>query len=422
MKVLWITNILFPEALTSISGDSTLRASGGWMLGAASTITKHKELSLAIASCSALVNELKVVKGKNIIHYIIPMCSGNIKINNQYLPYWKEIEDDFNPDVVHIHGTEYSHGLAYMDACGTSKVVISIQGLTSVCERYYRGGLSTSQILKSLTLRDLILGTLFRGHRSFIKRGKYERMMLAKSHHIIGRTEWDQVHAWSVNPKAEYHFCNETLRDAFYEGDKWKYEKCQPHTIFASTAGFPIKGFHMLLMAMPLILREYPDATIRVAGIDVTRSTIGLKGKLIRTGYGNYLSRLIIQNGLEEKVIFTGPLNAEEMRREYLSANVFVCPSSIENSPNSLCEAQIMGVPNISSYVGGTMDLTANPSMGELYRFDEVEMLAWKVCKLFRESQEFDNTNMIYKAMQRHDREVNANTLVAIYNRIKSNV
>ena len=420
MKVLWITNIVFPEALASISKDSTLKSSGGWMLGAASAFTKLNDISLAIASCSNLVKDLTFIKGKEINHYILPIAGSNTKVNKKYEPFWKIINDDFNPDIVHIHGTEYSHGLAYIEACGADKVVVSIQGLTSIFERYYYGGLSSGQVFKSLTLRDFGRGTLFKGHRDFVKRGKYEKEMLLKSHHIIGRTEWDKAHVWSVNPDATYHFCNETLREEFYDAEKWDYSKCQLHTIFASTAGFPIKGFHQLLKAMPLILRAYPDASIRVAGLDITRSNSGLKGKLIRTGYGKYLSGLINRYGLIEKVTFTGSLDAKEMKKEYLQANVFVCPSSIENSPNSLCEAQILGVPNISSYVGGTMTLTSDSSMGELYRFEEVEMLAWKICKMFSESQRFDNSEMIHNANLRHNREVNANKLLKIYQQIRN--
>ena len=35
MKILWITNILFPEAEQLLNGAGELKATGGWMLGAA---------------------------------------------------------------------------------------------------------------------------------------------------------------------------------------------------------------------------------------------------------------------------------------------------------------------------------------------------------------------------------------------------
>lgn len=65
------------------------------------------------------------------------------------------------------------------------------------------------------------------------------------------------------------------------------------------------------------------------------------------------------------------------MVKRYLLSNVFICPSTIENSPNSLCEAQLLGVPHIASYVGGTADLMKGNEEC-LYRFEETEMLAEK--------------------------------------------
>ena len=45
------------------------------------------------------------------------------------------------------------------------------------------------------------------------------------------------------------------------------------------------------------------------------------------------------------------------MREEYLKCGMFVCPSSIENSPNSIVEAALMGAPVIASRVGGIPDV-----------------------------------------------------------------
>jgi glycosyltransferase involved in cell wall biosynthesis len=41
------------------------------------------------------------------------------------------------------------------------------------------------------------------------------------------------------------------------------------------------------------------------------------------------------------------------MKSEYLNCKVFVSPSPIENSPNSVWDAEILGVPTVASYVGG---------------------------------------------------------------------
>lgn len=417
MKILWITNILFPEAETVITQKESNNPFGGWLLGAAASLTKAGDIELAVATVSPLVDKLERYEGEKIYYYVIPYGKGNKKDNREYDIYWSEIKAEFNPDVTHIHGTEYSHGLSYLRACGNKNVVISIQGLTSAYYYYYYG-ISSWLVLKNITLRDIYKGNIFTEKRNFKKRGKYEIQMLKSVHHVIGRTSWDKSRVWAVNPNARYHFCNETLRDVFYY-DKWMYSSCTPHTIFVSQASYPIKGLHQLLKAMPLVLRHYPDTIVRVAGYDLTCDT-KLRDKLKLTGYGKIVKRYLSKNHLAEHVQFTGPLSAKGMKKEYLRANLFVCPSSIENSPNSLGEAQLLGVPCISAYVGGAMDMIPNDKCGILYRFEEIETLAWRICQVFENSQSFDNSKMREIAFERHSPEKNTHQLMNIYQSILS--
>lgn len=413
MKILWITNILFPEAENLITKKGELRSSGGWMLGAAEALlNSSKEISLSVATVSPLVKQLTLVQGNRITYYVLPLGKGNSYPNKEYEPYWKEINDQLQPDVVHIHGTEYSHGLAFLNACPNAKSVISIQGLTSAYYYYYYYGLTKYQIIKNITFRDIIRGTILKGKRNFEKRGDcVEILMLSKVKHIIGRTSWDRAHAWAINPNAKYHFNNETLRPEFYDGSKWDYDKCEKHTIFLSQAGYPLKGLHQMLRAMPLILRHYPDTKIRVAGADITKYSTW-REKLRISGYGKLIRRMIHQLHLENHIEFLGPLNAEQMKLAYLNSNVFVCPSSIENSPNSLGEAQMLGVPHVASYVGGVADMMVG-NEENLYRFEEINMLAEKVCRVFvkKESQ----IDLSKVALQRHSQRDNAQQLLEIY-------
>lgn len=413
MKVLWITNILFPEAAQLLEGNGEFKASGGWMLGAANALLLNSDIRLAVATVSTKVTSLTKLEGNRITYYVLPMGHGNQRINHEYEPLWKKVKSEVRPDVVHIHGTEYSHGHAYIRACGNDNVVISIQGMTSAYYYYYYG-MSKSDVYKNLTLRDILRGSIIDGQCRFKKRAEYEIEMLRMAHHVIGRTSWDRAHVWAINPEAEYHFCNETLRPEFYDGSTWSYENCNKHTIFLSQAGYPIKGLHQLLKAMPLILTHYPDTTIRVAGCDITKCD-SFKDWLHFSGYGRYIKSLINRLHLTGKVEFIGNKNAEEMKREYLASNVFVCPSTIENSPNSLGEAQILGVPCIASYVGGIPDMMKG-NENNLYRFEEIEMLAEKVCKVFANAEK--QSYMKETATKRHNPSINSRQLYSIYQSI----
>lgn len=414
MKILWITNIVFPEAERLLTGSGDLKASGGWMLGAADALLeKSNDISLMVAAVSQKVKDLTKLQGERITYYLLPYGKGNQKRNPDYEPYWRIVKQEVQPDVVHIHGTEFSHGLAYVNACGADNVVVSIQGMTSAYYYYYYG-LTKWQILRNITLHDILRGTIFKGQKNLKKRSKSEIEILRKVSHIIGRTSWDRSHTWAINPEAEYHFCNEILRNEFYDGSLWNYDECEKHTIFASQAYYPVKGLHQLLRAMPLILRNYPDTRIIVAGCNIV-SRENLNSCIRYSGYGKIISSLILKYNLKDKVEFTGNLNAEGMKREYLKCNVFVCPSTIENSPNSLGEAQILGVPIVASYVGGIPDMMKGDE-DHLYRFEEIEMLADRICKVFDERP--DTEKMRKVAMSRHNRMSIAKGLMEIYNKV----
>lgn len=411
MNILWITNIIMPEAEALMTSSSVLKASGGWMVGLANQLVKDNNICLTIATVSKRVSTIKRLQGKCITYYILPLKS--------YKACWCLVRDEVKPNVIHLHGTEYPWGKSYVDACGPEHVVVSIQGLLSAYYDYYYCGLSAWTLIQNVTLGSLLFGGTIKGKRDFKRNSKREIALLQNVHHIIGRTSWDRAHTWAINPDAKYHFCNEILRQEFLDGSKWEYDKCSKHTIFLSQGSYPIKGLHQVLKAMPLILRHYPNAKIRIAGGDITRRK-GLRDFLLYSDFANYISRTIKQLQLTEHVIFTGPLDAEGMKREYLNANVFVCPSTIENSPNSLGEAQILGVPCVSSYVGGVADMIPDSDCGTMYRFEEVNMLARAVCDIFAKSDFHGQQHMMKVANQRHNPITNVATLDKIYKEISA--
>ena len=409
IKVLWIVNTIFPEVNEYLNNNKSFKTSGGWLIASADELMSSGGIELSIINVSPRVKRLSFVKGDKIHYYVLPFH----KNYKDYYSDMKEVNRLSTPDIVHIHGTEMPFGRAWIDACPINNVVVSIQGLISVISQYYFAGLSYWEILSNITLRDILRTTILGERKDFIKRGEIEKDVLKRVKHIVGRTSFDHAHCLAINPDLNYHFCNESLRREIY-GGVWRYDKCKPHSIFLSQASYPIKGLHLVLKALPLIKRHFPDVTIRVAGGDITRMD-SLEWKLRQSGYGKIIRELIKKNKLEDTIIFTGPLDSAQMKNEYLNANLFICPSSIENSSNSVCEAQILGVPTLASYVGGLPDLIPNEDCGILYRYDDIEMLAFKVCQLFDKSPQFDNSEMIDLAKKRHNVEANNRQLISIY-------
>jgi len=184
MRVLWITNTLFPDVCAALSVEKPVV--GGWMYaGARSLLNTIPAITMAVAAIYS-GKEMQKMEIGDITYYLLPSqnyTNYNIKLEQ----YWKQVKDDFQPDVVHIHGTEYAHGLAYVKACGNKNVVVSIQGLVSVYERYYYGGLSVANVQKNITLRDIIRrDTMIDQRERMRKRGILEKEIIRSVAHIIG--------------------------------------------------------------------------------------------------------------------------------------------------------------------------------------------------------------------------------------------
>lgn len=358
--------------------------------------------------------ELFHKKIDGVDYYLLPERSRQ-RYDANLEVLWRRIKDEFRPDVVHIHGTEQSHGLAYLRACGNDGVVSSIQGLVGIIAKHYLDGVSRKDLMRSFSVYDLLRLRLLSFRKlAFALRGRLEEEHIRRLGNVIGRTSWDRAHAERLNPSIRYHHVEETLRPEFYSG-AWSYEKCVPHTIFLSQAGYPVKGLHFLIRAFPEVLKEFPDTQVFIGGGNILKREHGFLG-----GYGKLCLKLMRERGIENHFHFLGALNAEKMKAQYLKANVFVSPSTIENSPNSLCEAQCLGTPIVASDVGGVLDLVEHKSTGFVYRAEDTSLLAYWIRHVFRmgKSAEAMSPTMQDVARERHDGKKNAEMLLEVYKKI----
>ena len=415
MRVLWISNIIFPELCDRLGMPAPVFA--GWMQsGAKALLEREDALDLAVVSFYQ-GDSLQVFSDSHIRYYLVPeKTSKSLLYDARVEHFLKVVNDDFKPNLVHIHGTECGHSLAQIRACGSENTVVSIQGMVHYYKDYYFGGISERELIKCRTFRDIVRrDSLFNQRNRMAKRGLLEVELLKSVRHVIGRTSWDKSCVWALNPNANYHSCNETLRDGFYN-KQWQYDKCSPHTIFLSQGHYPLKGLHQVIKSLPLILREYPDTEVYVSGFNFFSGLPFWR----KNGYANFVQKLLVQLGVTEKVHFLGQLSEEQMIAEYMNAHVFVCPSAIENSPNSVGEAQLLGTPVVASYVGGTMDMVKDGETGFLYRYEEISLLAQRVCELFsnRELCERISVQERTVANARHSKDTNARALVEIYKEI----
>ncbi len=373
MKVLWLCNFMLPAVAEHLGLPATNKE--GWISGLASVVLKRGQenaIRLAVAfpvsAESDGYHETLLIPGMGEIE-----CYGFYEDTAHPEVYDETLEarllhitEVCRPDVVHCFGTEYPHTLAMCKAYPQKeRILIGIQGLCAVYANTYMANLPEA-VVRSATLRDVLRrDTLKMQQEKFVKRGQWEKQAIRLAGNVTGRTPWDKHYTREWNPNAEYYEMNETLRGDFYESE-WQESECVPHTIFLSQGDYPIKGLHYMLLALPKILQKYPDTLVYVAGNSVAGGDTW-KQKLKISAYGRYLRKLIRGNRLQGKVIFLGRLQAEEMKRQYLSSHLFVCCSTIENSPNSLGEAMLLGMPCVSANVGGIPGVFVDKEDGILY-------------------------------------------------------
>jgi glycosyltransferase involved in cell wall biosynthesis len=173
------------------------------------------------------------------------------------------------------------------------------------------------------------------------------------------------------------------------------------------------------LQALPKILEKYPDTVVCVAGNDLTASA-GLKQKIKISGYGTYLRSLIKKSGLTDHVKFLGRLSADEMKEEYLKSNLYLCASALENSPNSLGEAMLLGVPSVASDTGGIRSVFEKDKDGLMFAPGNVEELTEKILYLFDNPDKMAGYAKCAKehAKKTHNPDENYRRLLEIYQEI----
>lgn len=460
MRVLWVCNIMLPVVAEYLHKEASNKE--GWLTGLSSVILERREEN-GIRLAVAFPVEQKLYGWQEEI--LVPlggngeaggrteklMCYGFCEDVNHAEIYDPMLEvdmmriiEDFRPDVVHCFGTEYAHTLAMAKIFKfKQRLLIGIQGLCAVYANAYMANLP-EEVRASVTFRDrLKKDSLVQQQDKFVIRGRMEKEALSLAGNITGRTDWDRHYALEWNPSAVYHQMNETLRPEFYTG-QWQEEDCEPHTIFLSQGDYPIKGLHYMLLALPAIRNRYPEVKVCVAGNSLVKGKT-LMDRMKLSAYGKYLRSIIQEFHLEKHVEFLGRLDAAQMKSRYLRSGLFVCCSTIENSPNSLGEAMLLGMPCVSADVGGIPSLFSDQVDGLLYRgyrtndnsYDnvcdekltedekrknivkELENAVLRIWENQEEKIEFGK-NARNHAQKTHDRERNYRRMMEIYSDVTS--
>ena len=375
MKILWLAPYPIDQLLPDIIISRKLgRGTGSWLVNLSNELIQDKNIELHILSITSSVPYSQSCFKNNIHFHIIKFTFPFTKKGfPPYLPLdritWfyglqkecAKIIKNINPDLIHAHGTEYAYSI--LGIRSGFKTIISIQGIINIIKKY-----------------DHNLSIFFQQH--------IENYCIRKNKYFGYRTNFDSGFVKKVNPAANLFYLPEAIGSWFFN-----YSWTNPSAKSIMFVGylFPRKGIEVLIRSFSIIHKAHPDCTLKIVGAGNPQ-------------YVTHLKNLAIQLGIHDHIIWFGSLSSAEIAGELTKSTLFVLPTFIDNSPNSLAEAMAVGVPCIASDVGGIPSMIKDGHNGVLVKPNDVNDLALKVNSLLdnRELQNELSTNAKQTARERN--------------------
>lgn len=412
MKILWFTNTpsLYDQGKHHYHG-------GGWIESLELLLKTETDISHGV-SFFHKSDEKKTIIGDTIYYPLLRKSSKERPINailtklkpSDYsvsIKKFIEIIDDFKPDVIHIFGSEECFGLIakYTEI----PVIIHIQGLLNpYFNAYFPPGLGVFDLFLRNIINPYQFLLLLNSLKAFKNNAQRERIILSSVKNFMGRTDWDKQLVKLQSPNSTYYYCSEILRDDFYTEVSWQIKSRKKIILCSTISDVMYKGYDLILKTAQL-LKESSDLDFDwiIFGISPNNKL----EKYFKIKYNNV--NVFPQGAVDAKVLVDNLLNCD----------IFIHPSYIDNSPNSICEAQILGVPIISTYVGGIPSLIENNITGTLIPSNDPYYLAANIARYSENKEEFGTMATAAQAIakNRHNKYVILEELKNIYKDLKIN-
>ena len=406
LRVLWFspTPSLYTSKVWAHNG-------GGWVSSLESLLKNEDSIELGV-TFEYSVTKKEVID--DVAYY--PMCIketlrdkfSNARLIAQKLDEAHKVIDDFKPDIIQLFGSESWYGLLAESV--NIPIVIHMQGsLPPYYNARYPVGMSAwNKIFSSkTTIKQKIMA--FRIDSTFKRRALMEEKILRLNSNFMGRTHWDKAIVELYNPTALYFHCEEALRDSFVNSpQKWQYRRSGKTRLLSTISGPLYKGVDVILKTAKL-LKENTD-------LDFQWEVCGIGGS-------EFVENCYKIKASEVGVKYLGVVSADTLIEKLTNCSLFIHPSYIDNSPNSICEAQILGVPVISTNVGGISSIIKDGKSGLLFPANDPYMLSHLIVNSVgnRQLLETISRNATSVAEQRHNPNMIKETLVDIYKTIYDN-
>lgn len=408
MKVLWFsaTPSLFDE-----------QKFGGWIASLERIVLKHRtDIELAIAF-EYSDNRFCVKKNETTYYPInisntikdrlIEKVDGNYKWN-RLKPMMIKIIEDFKPDIIQCFGSEWPYGLIaeYVDM----PVVVHMQGFNNIYNESSKMVYSTFDYIKCNRFNPKVAFTFITNKKKNEFLDQRERHLMSVNKYFMGRTIWDKEIVEHYSPNATYFYCPEALRPEIYNSEiSWEDNNYGKNRLVTISQSGVLKGNEIILKTAKLLKDEFSfDFEWIVAG-----NPAGIQMAERKTGI----------NHRKYNIKLLGMIPADRVSEELANSTIYVHPAIIDNSPNSLCEAQIIGCPVIAANVGGISSLVDDGKTGILYPYNEPHMLAFRIMELCKDREMLKalSENEKKLSLERHNPDKVYECLNNIYTELYAN-
>jgi len=165
-----------------------------------------------------------------------------------------------------------------------------------------------------------------------------------------------------------------------------KRTKIQPKLLYVR-AFADIYNPKMAIQVLFEIQKKHPSAKLCMIGPDRDGSLKGVK-------------TLVSELKLEDSVEFTGVLTKKEWHKKSEGYDIFINTTNVDNTPISVIEAMALGLPIVSTDVGGLPYLISNNNDGILVQKENPSKMANAILKLIEENDQTLAVNAREKAMR----------------------
>ncbi len=143
-------------------------------------------------------------------------------------------------------------------------------------------------------------------------------------------------------------------------------------TIVSAGRLVPWKGFKTLISVIKKLKETYPDVQLIIAGEGVDEELLKEHTQSL---------------GLFDSVRFVGRLSKEALGGVKKAADVFVLNTAYEGLSHELLEVMDLGVPIVTTGVGGNLELIENGVSGLLVDFDDEDALETEIKRVIENEQ-----------------------------------